>query len=303
MSEDRAIVGIKFDGNNLGEGVIGVYDLANTILAFSQVIDNIAVKEQLNKKGRIDINVSALRPGSFDVQMVLDFSQSAINAAIGAGATPLLAVISSENPAKYVLGIFQEVLRIKKFLQGKKAKSVTIQQNGDNNVAVVVNFHGDATNTTLPAVSAIQDKRTTQALQKMLEPVKKDGSNVDEMTFHRIDTGNIEKISEKEALFFDSSEEVQSIQDYGLKGTITAFDRKTGTGRISVSESKRILFEMSYEQAIDLIEGNSLRLIESMKLKIPVLIKGEATLDFESNVKKIVIQNVEPEARLFDSAD
>lgn len=144
MQEDRAVVGIKFDGNNLGEGVIGVYDLANTILAFSQVVDNIAIKEQLNKKGSIQINVSALKPGSFDVQMVLDFMQTSLNTA-AIGASPLLAVLSSENPAKYVLGIFQEVLRLKKFLQGKKAKSVIIQQNGDNNVAVVVNFAGDAT--------------------------------------------------------------------------------------------------------------------------------------------------------------
>lgn len=301
MQDDRAIVGIKFDGNNLGEGVIGVYDLANTILAFSQVVDNIAVREQLNKKGRIQINVSALKPGSFDVQMVLDFTQIALDAAIS--ATPLLAVISSENPAKYVLGIFQEVLRLKKFLQGKKAKSVTIKQNGDNNVAVVVNFIGNATNTTLPAISSIQDKRVTQALQKMIEPIKKEGSNVDEISFHRVDTGSMERITEREATFFDSSEEVQSIQDYGLKGTITAFDRKTGTGRISVSEAKRIPFDMSSDQALDLVEGNALRLIESMKLKIPVLIKGEATLDFESNVRKIVIQNVEPEARLFESSD
>lgn len=119
----------------------------------------------------------------------------------------------------------------------------------------------------------------------MFEPIKKEGSNVDEISFHRVDSESMERVTKDEVSFFDSSEDVQSLHDYGLKGTITAFDRKTGTGRISVSDSKRIPFDMSSDQALDLVEGNALRLIESMKLKIPVLIKGEATLDFESNEK------------------
>lgn len=59
-NKDQKIINLKFEGKNISEGIIGVYDLANTILAFSQIIDVIATKEQVSKKGRVNINVSAL---------------------------------------------------------------------------------------------------------------------------------------------------------------------------------------------------------------------------------------------------
>jgi len=296
-NKDQKKINLKFEGKNIGEGIIGVYDLANTILAFSQIIDVISTKEQVNKKGRVNINVSALRAGSFDVQMVISVDDIA-KATLG--VVPLLGVLTSHNLSEYIISIFTEILRIKKFLKGKKPKSITVNQNGDNNIVVIMNAEGESTSTQIPVIGTIQDKRTSDALKKLIEPIAKEDSNVEQIKFTEEGKEEGEGITISDTPYFESEEDYQTIPNYSLKGVATAFDRKTGTGRLSISESKRVIYDLSYEQELKIIEKNSLLLIESMKLKIPVILKGEAIFDYESNIKKIIVSQVDPESKLFD---
>lgn len=202
------------------------------------------------------------------------------------GAMPLLGILSSQNLSEYIINIFTEILRIKKFLKGKKPKSITVNQNGNNNIVVIMNTEGESTNTQIPVIGALQDKRTSNALKKIIEPVTKEEANVEQIIFTKEEEKSGENITINDAPYFESEEDYQTIPEYSLKGVVTAFDRKTGTGELSVSESKRVLYDLSYEQDLKIIERNALLLIESMKLKTPVFLKGEATFDYESNIKK-----------------
>lgn len=297
IMQNQRKINIVFGGDRVETGEIDVYDLTSTILAFSQIVDVIATREQLTKKGKVSINVNALRPGSFDIQLAITVHDM-INAV--AGATPLLAVLTSENLSDFIVKIFQEALRVKKFLKGQKPKQISVVQNGDNNVALIINVEGDSTNTLLPVVGLLQDHKANKAFKKMLEPITKENANVEEIQF-KPDTEffSAEAVTLREAEYFLAEDDLQTMQDYTLKGVVTAFDRKTGTGRLSVSDLKRIIFELSYGVDIKVIEVNELLLIESMKLKVPVYIRGEAMLDFATDVKKITVSEVKAESNLF----
>jgi hypothetical protein len=298
MSDQSTKIQLKFEGTNLGEGVIDMYDLANTILAFGQVMEGIAKSEKIDKGGKININVNALSPGSFDVSMIITVDQ--IQDLI-IGAFPLLGVLSSKNLADYLIKIFKSVIQVKKFLKGKKSKSITINQTGENPVAVIVNVEGDSMNITMPIYNALQDKRINSGVKKMFEPLVKEGGTVEKIQFSEITSGTelLEAVTQAEVPYFESEEELQSVSKYKVKGIVTAFDRKTGNGRLSLSESKRVLFEMAYNVDLKTVEKNEVLLIESMKLKVPIIITGEATLDFESNLRKIKAEIIHPEAKLF----
>lgn len=285
---------LKFDGANLPTGTIDIYDLSNTILALGQVIEKIAENEEITKHKKIQINVTTLRPGSFDVGISLSF-QDIVAAATA--VMPLL-VVEGSGLALRVLDIFCKVIEVKKFLRGEKPKNVEIVQNGADARAVVYNFSGDKMTVNMPVYNALQNKEIQNGVKKIVEPLTKDGGNIDSIELSSDSADFDLEVNKEEAPYFERTDELQVKSDFKVKGVVTAFDRKTRNGRINVSDSKRITFELApgtIEQDEKLIG----MIIESLKLKVYLYLVGDATLDFESNLKKIKVKDVQSEAKLF----
>ncbi len=301
LTSQKTNLNLKFDGANLQEGTIDVFDLANTIIAFGHTVEKIADNESITRNNKIKVEVSALKPGSFDIGMIITVEQIQ---ELATQAAPLLLVLGAvSNKAELILKIFKKVIELKKFLQGKPPKEVVIQQNGNNNVAVVYNFKGDHTEITMPVYNALQDKRIGEGIKKLTEPLKKEGGNVDEIIINGPEAEESEEviIKKDEVEYFERVEELQTVKSYKVKGVVTAFDRKTFNGKLSINEQKRVAFEIDPRiPEIEMLNQIVERIIESLKLKINIIIEGEAVLDFESNLKKIIAQSVSMEAKLLE---
>lgn len=284
---------IKFDGENLPSGTIDIYDLSNTIIALGQAIEKISENEEITKHKRIQINVITLKPGSFDVGLNISF-QDIVNTA---NATIPLIITNAPTLAAKVLDIFHKIIEVKKFLQGEKPKSVKIVQTGAEASAVIYNFHGDNMTINMPVYNGLQSKEIQSAMKKIVEPLAKEGGNIDSIELSS-DLAQFDLAVEKEeATYFDRTDELQTKSDFKVKGVITAFDRKTRNGRINVSDSKRITFELDSSNIEDDERMIGL-IIESLKLKLSIYCIGDATLDFESNLKKMRVKNVKSDATL-----
>ena len=78
---------VKFHGKKLQKGKIDAYDLVDTILATAQVIEQIAKREKVLDDNKIRIDVSTPKPGSFDVDLIINL----IDGTVGSSASAVAA--------------------------------------------------------------------------------------------------------------------------------------------------------------------------------------------------------------------
>lgn len=295
---------LKFDGSNLQEGVIDIYDLASTILALGNTVESIATISGFTKHQKIKIDVSALRPGSFEVDIIVNFEEIQNAIAVTATAAAMLAIVPVDY-SKKVLDIFYSILKLRKFLKGKKPKDIKIDQTGQNPQVTIYNFNGDNMTISMPTYNAMQDKLVNKYVHDIYKPLNKEDGNVDSIEL-KIDTTEKSEdkeldellvVTKEEIEYFEDIGELQSVKDYRVKAIVSRLDSKTGNGFLTIG-SKRVSFELNgihpnhYEEAFVV-------LAESLKLKFPIYVTGEAILDFESNLKKIKITEIKSEAKLF----
>jgi hypothetical protein len=286
---DTAELKVKFEGKNLAAGTIDVYDLSNTMLAIGQTIDGIAKQEDISKRGQVMIDVTALRPGSFETDLIIKFIPLAIPALV-------LFPVDAAKKAKAILEIFNAIIGIKKFLKGQKPSNVVI--NGSNNAVTIINVTGESTVATIPVYNALQNKQISESTKKIFGPLSKEDSNVDAIKFNSPDIpSEIETVVGKaEAEYFAGTEELQMTPNFEIKGVISAFDRKTSIGRITLDGGKRPFFEIdmlteNYEDMVSMV-------LASLKYKLSIHLTGEAALDFSSNLKRIIVNKVSSETNL-----
>jgi hypothetical protein len=287
---DTAELQVKFEGENLASGTIDVYDLANTMLAIGQTIDGIAKQEDIARRGQVTIDVAALRPGSFETDLIVKFIPLAT-----AGVALLPVDVASK--AKAILEIFNGIIDIRKFLKGERPASVVINQGGANSSVTVINISGESTQITIPIYNALQNKQIGESTKKIFAPLAKEDSNVDAIKFRLPEVKEAEvEIKKDEVIYFTGTEELQITPNFTVKGVVSAFDRKTSIGRITLDGGKRPFFEVdmlteNYEEMVATV-------LASLKHRLPVLLIGEAALDFSSNLKRIKVNAVSSEAKL-----
>lgn len=106
---------VRFDGQ-LHQ--VSANTLINSLLNISTIIQE--VNEELNLEfhtdNRIDVKIKALEQGSFDINLLLDFSRQQIQNMFNNKSIPFAANI---------IQIFTDLLELKKHLGGKKAKTIT----------------------------------------------------------------------------------------------------------------------------------------------------------------------------------
>jgi hypothetical protein len=287
---DTAELRVKFEGENLAAGTIDVYDLANTMLAIGQTVDGIAKQEDISRRGQVTIDVTALRPGSFETDLMIKFVPLAV-------ATAALIPVDVVSKAKAILEIFNGIIDIRKFLKGEKPASVVINQNGANSSVTIINVNGESIQMKIPVYNALQNKQIAESTKKIFAPLSKEGSNVDAIKFTLPELSETEvDVLKAEVAYFVGTEELQITPNFTVKGIISAFDRKTSIGRITLDGGKRPFFE------IDMLTENYESMVSaalaSLKHKLSVHLTGEAALDFSSNLKRIKVDAITSEAPL-----
>lgn len=292
QNDDSANLHVKFSGENLPSGTIDVYDLANTILAIGQTVEGIAREVEIPTREKIKIEVNALRPGSFEIDLLIKVAHLSV-------ATAPIVGLNISNQAKVILDVFSSVIDIKKFLKGEKPEKVVVNQTGANSSVTIINIDGKQANISIPVYNILQNKSLNETVEKIFAPLSKEDGNVEAIDLSSDDSSFDTAISKDEVPYFEATDELQITENYKVKGIISAFDRKTNTGRITLSNGKRPLYEIPPMEDLEEYNNAILTVIESLKLKVPIFLIGEATLDFATNLKKIKVSKIETEAQLF----
>ena len=138
------------------KGVIDIYDLTSTIEAFGKTIETISGLQRYTKEIKLVIEVQALKPSSFEVDINVTF-ETLQNIAATAITLQTSAPI---NLAKMVLDILTDVIGIKKFLGGQQPKAVKIDQAGRIPQAIITNIYGVNNTVTIPVYIGDRIRRT-----------------------------------------------------------------------------------------------------------------------------------------------
>ena len=290
---DIRILHIKFAGSTMDTGHVDAVDFAHTVSASAELLKFIAKGVESTKDKEVSVDLIATREGSFEADLAIVIRDIA---EVAPALIPLLIdgrVISS---TKQLIDIFKQLIQVKKFLKGEKPNKIEIvQNNGSPHVAI----HGNSgtINVNVATYNLLQTEGASKKLHKIVQPLLKEDAELDSIEILEENEESVQ-ISKPEAHYFEKEEELQMIE-HKVRGIITAMDRKTYNGKISISD-KRINFEIEIEDIKKLdkvVDG----LIESMKNKIAITIMGEAAFDFESNLKHIKIKDIEKDSQLFDS--
>jgi len=280
---------IKFDGTALTEGRMDVKDFAQSVSATAELLSLITRSTSKNREVRIDLGV--IRKGSFDAELVvkmLDIVQ------LAPALLPFIAEPQTISATKQIIEVVKSLIKARLFLKGEKPTKVEIKQDGGSPHVTIHNNQGQI-NLTVNTFNLLQSDAVNQRLSKIVKPMLKEHAEVDSIEISGGETEETTTIAKGEAQYFEKTEELQMIE-YRVRGIVTALDRKTSNGKISVGE-KRVNFEL---EIVDIAKLDKVlnSLIESMKLKVEIMVIGEAAFDFESNLKKIKIRDVETDPKL-----
>ena len=287
--EEESIMRIKFDGTALTEGRMDVKDFAQSVSATAELLSLITRSTSKNREVRIDLGV--IRKGSFDAELVvkmLDIVQ------LAPALLPFIAEPQTISATKQIIEVVKSLIKARLFLKGEKPTKVEIKQDGGSPHVTIHNNQGQI-NLTVNTFNLLQSDAVNQRLSKIVKPMLKEHAEVDSIEISGGETEETTTIAKGEAQYFEKTEELQMIE-YRVRGIVTALDRKTSNGKISVGE-KRVNFEL---EIVDIAKLDKVlnSLIESMKLKVEIMVIGEAAFDFESNLKKIKIRDVETDPKL-----
>lgn len=275
---------ISFKGQ-LVENSVDAYDVANTILATSAVLQEIS-KIRYGEDTAIKININAFTEGSLETQclILLDSAKETAAALIPVGTTIL-------QVGKSILDGYKTYIDIKKFLKGKPPKETkilagnNIQITSQDNSSMTVNYYDFRT---------LQSNTIAKNAAKAIQPLTKLESSLDEIDLSAADNDTKIEIPKEVAGYIESIDSFQSLPEVKYKGVISKIDTKARSGYIDIGK-KRLPF--SYPKGLS--HDEFLMMVKSLEQKIQIFLVGEVLMDYESNPKSMSVTGVESEIKLF----
>ena len=280
----------KFDltfKGDLVENSVDAFDLANTILAVSQALNQISSIKYESMRGKIKINVNAFSEGSF-VSGILIYIEQGKDLIV-----PLFpALITGHNVGKELLSSLKVYLDIRQMLKGKPPAKVEHNNDGvtiygDNNKIFVT--HND--------FRIIQDKSVSKNLDKAVQPLLKDDSEIKQISITE-EGKEIASVSRENAKYLLEDESFQTIDNFRIKGFVTKIDTKTSNGFLNLGDiktGKRISFSFQ----LNLPKEKLHILIGSLESKIKIYLNGQAVMDYEGNPRSIDVVEIQQDEDLF----
>ncbi len=279
---------LSFKGQ-LVENSVDAFDVANTILATSYALQEVAsIKLGEEVSRNLHLNINAFKEGSLKSQF-LYYLGTAVTTA------PLLASVAGDviSASKTVLDGFEMFSRVRKALKGKPPESVkalgdgTVQINiADAHAPIIINMSD---------FRLLQSETMAKNVAKATQPLRDKESLLDELSL----IGETHKdfnvsINKEEAPYFEPATTFQTLPEVRYRGEVTKLDSKVRSGYMSIG-SRRIPF--TYPTTLS--QEKYIILAESLKQHLQIVLIGEVTMDYESNPKSILVSDVESEISLF----
>lgn len=271
----------------LVENSVDAYDVANTILATSQVLHELSVIRYGEIiKEKLQININAFKQGS----LLTDFIILAKD--LGETSAPLFPLVGEiYSVGSSILKGYKAVVEIRKILKGKKPRSIVpvgdtnLEITGYDNTKIVINYND---------FRAVQSKTISRNLAKIAQPLTKDSTLLDQIAVIAEDQEESFVITKDDTKYLDQLEETQVLPEIKYKGIVSKIDTKASSGYLDIS-SKRLAFTFQN----NLPEEQFAILIESLKRKIQIYLVGSVVMDFQNHPSSMEVSRVESDVKLF----
>lgn len=269
------------------ENSVDAFDVANTILATSQSLQELAVihfGEQTAKE--IKLNINAFKQGSLETDFLMFYNVAKDNIA------PLLPIVGGiYETGKTILSGYKTYIDVKKLLKGKRPKKVVAKNNSTVSITA---FDNATINITYNDFRALQSPTLAKNVEKSILPLTKEGSELEEIVIESEEKSTL-TIERLDTLYLMASEETQVLSEVKYKGIISKIDTKACSGYLDIG-SKRLPF--NYEKSLP--QENFLILVESLKRRIQIYLIGQVTMDYQNNPRNMFVKDVLSDVKLFE---
>lgn len=196
MDTETKNIHIKFAGPQLESGRIDIWDFSQSVSALNELLHLVAKEAETTKGKNLKLDLIALNKGSFDVNIAITVRD--LTDYIPA-IVPLLSDVRVISSVQQLIELVKELVDVKKFLQGEKAQGVQITHN-EGAPQITIKGNTGKINVNVVTYNLLQSKKTNQKLHKLVQPLLKDGAEVESI---EIEGDSIPKltITKKEAPF------------------------------------------------------------------------------------------------------
>lgn len=285
-SNDYYKFDLTFKGD-LVENSVDAFDLANTILAVSQALNQISSIKYESISGKVKINVNAFSQGSFVSEILIYIDQGKD---IIAPLFPMLG--TGYKVGKEILSGLKIYLDVRQMLKGKPPTKVEHNNNG-----VTIYGNNNQISVTHNDFRIIQDKTISKTLDKAVAPLLKDDSDIKQVLITEAGK-EIASVSRENAKYLLEDESFQTIDNFKIKGYVTKIDTKTCNGFLNLGDMKTGK-RISFSFPVNLPKEKLHILIGSLESKIRIYIHGQAIMDYEGNPRSIDVSDIRQDEDLF----
>ena len=279
---------LSFKGE-LVENSVDAYDVANTILATSQALHEIAeIKFGKESVKDLKININAFQKGSLISDFLIFIKQ---NKDLAVPLIPFATDIYVNG--KNLLDGLKVIIEVRKLLKGKPAKEIKAIDNrqikitGQDNSTTIINYND---------FRGLQSRTLTKNINKIIKPLTVEDSPIQNIElFDKEDKEKIIGVEKDESIYFKDNQDFQLLEEVKYKGTITKIDTRARSGFMYTGNNR-----LSFNYDASLSQDKFNILVESLKTKIQIFLIGKVQMDFENNPYHKQISNVESEIKLFE---
>lgn len=277
---------LTFKGD-LVENSVDAFDLANTILAISQALNQISSIKYESTSSKVKINVNAFSRGSF-ISEILIYVEQGKDLIV-----PLFPILGTGYKiGKDILSSLKMYLDVRQMLKGRPPSKVEHNNDGvviyGNNTQIFVT-HND--------FRVIQDKSVSKSLDKAVQPLLKDDSEINEVSITE-NGQDIASVDRQAAQYLRENESFQTINNFKIKGLVTKIDTKTCKGFLNLGDI-RTGRRISFSFQLSLPKEKLHILIESLESKIKIYLHGQSVMDYEGNPRSIDVIDITQDEDLF----
>lgn len=240
MPKDILKVSLKYSGPDVDDGSMSIDDFTDALKGFSSIYGRTATQQKY--KHTHEIRITAIKKGSIDIQLVIEFLQD--NSEIIGNLANFSTVTISAGTVMF--GTVKTIISIVKFFKHTKGQPYT--NKIENNNITIINIEGEKLkiSTDIYTILKADEDRYKADLFKMIRPLEE--KQIENATIEASIEGEefiSEHIDAKEKKFFDPKlVSLTQTEPVWIAGKFNSLTKSTNKGYFYLPDGSRVLYEL-----------------------------------------------------------
>lgn len=234
-AEPEMRVSIKYNGKDVDDGTMQVYQVATALYGFASAYGRLASKRAPNEQHQL--RVVALKASSFELVLAAWFI-------LGQNSGQIEALGVAQHWASGIIRSIFSVISVKRHVQSQPH---TVKINGNNNQVVIQNFQGAELAMKPEDYRVFHDGTLDSDLDKIVSPLCKDRIDRVELVAGdgRHDIAVAEVLSSEREFFFPESSTAETAKQVQIDGHVVSLNKDHNRGIVRLDDGKSIRYTYS----------------------------------------------------------